>query len=162
MNVPDEVSRTGAKPMVREATTYPTVPQSIRESVQRARAKAPPPPGPDPVPIYLACVYREAMSWLEAPAMLRANIHEYYKKHFHKRVLRNYFRFLIELSADSNVSPQEISKYVAVLHYAKLSKVPPKDFEKFLKKNEGIKGCIRAAKKKDGHRKRAKNEHEAR
>jgi hypothetical protein len=152
MNVPDEVSRTGAKPMVRETTTYPAVPRSFRESVERARAKAPPPPGPDPVPIYLACVYREVMSWLEGPGMLNESIKNYYEKHFHKRIQNDPFRILIELSAGSNVSPQELSKYFTVLRYAKRSKVPPKDFEKFLKKNGGIKGCIRA---KNAARKRA-------
>jgi hypothetical protein len=145
--------------MVRETTTYPAVPRSIRESVERARAKAPPPPGPDPVLAYLACVYREAMSWYEGPGMLRVNIHKYYDKHFHKRIPRNPFRILIELSAGSTVSPQEKSKYLAVLRYAKLRKVPPEDFETFLEENGGIKGTIEASKlvtkKRTARRKRA-------
>jgi hypothetical protein len=153
MNVPDEVSRTGAKPMVRETTTYPAVPQSIRESVERARAKSPPPPGPDPVPIYLACVYREVMSWHQGPPKLRDSIHKYYKKHFHKRVRKNSFRFLIELSAGAHVSPQEKSKYVTVLNYARNSEVKPLEFQKFLRKQGGDKGMYQgqecSAKKKD-------------
>jgi hypothetical protein len=132
--------------MVRKTTTYPAVPLSIRESVERAPAKAPPPPGPDPVPIYLACVYREVMSWLEGPGMLKANIKKYYEKHFHKRVQKNYFRFLIELSAGAHVSPQEISKYLTVLNYARDSEVKPTEFQKFVRKQGGIKGCIEASK----------------
>jgi hypothetical protein len=146
--------------MVRKTNTYPAVPPPIRESVERARAKAPPPPGPDPVPIYLACVYREAMPWHQGSDMLRYSIHKYYEKHFHKRVQKHFFRFLIELSAGPRVSPQEISKYLTVLRYAKLREVPPKDFESFLEENGGIKGTIKASKlvtkKRTAPRKRAK------
>jgi hypothetical protein len=35
--------------------------------------------GGDPVPIYLACVYREVMSWLEGPGMLKVSIKKYTK-----------------------------------------------------------------------------------
>jgi hypothetical protein len=135
LNVPGESPR--VRQMVQVTKTYPKAPQAFRESVERARAKAPPPPGPDPVPIYLACVYREVMSWLEGPRMLKECIKQYYDKYFHKRIPRNPFRILIELSAGSNVSPQEKSKYLAVLRYAKLRKVPPEDFETFLEENGG-------------------------
>jgi hypothetical protein len=121
------------------------VPAPFRGSVERARAKAPPPPGPDPVPIYLACVYREVMSWLEGPDMLKASIQKFYEKHFHQRVRKDYFRFLIELSAGPHVSPQEKSKYVTVLRYARDSEVQPLEFRKFLRKHGGIKGCIKAS-----------------
>ena len=119
------------------------IPASIRESVERARAKA---PRPDPVPTYLACVYREGMLWFQGPGMLRVAIQNYYKKHFHKRIPRNPFRILIELSARAHVSQQEKSKYFTVLRYAAFSKVAPKDFETFLEENEGIKGTIQASK----------------
>src|SRR5208282_4325197 len=99
----------------------PALPESIRESVERAREKAPPPPRPDPVPAYLGCVYREVMSWLEPDtwSRLHRDIKTFSDKHFHGRILQNYCRILIELSAGPNVSPQEKSKYVAVLRYAK-------------------------------------------
>jgi hypothetical protein len=121
------------------------IPASIRESVERARAKA---PRPDPVPTYLARVYREVMSWRKSDEWdsLKVDIHNYYKKHFHKRVRKDYFRFLIELSAGAYVSPQEKSKYVTVLGYARDSEVKPPEFHKFLRKQGGIKGCIKASK----------------
>jgi hypothetical protein len=135
------------------------IPASIRESVERARAKAPPPPGPDPVTTYLACVYREVMSWLEGPGMLKVSIKKYYENTFHQRMKQNYFRILIELSARPHVSAQEKSKYVTVLRHAWNSEVPPDDFEKFLEENGGIKGTIEASKlvtkKRTAPRKRA-------
>lgn len=126
--------------------TYPAVPSAISESVERARAKAPPPPGPDPVPTYLSCVYREVMSWSQEPDRLRSRVKKYYERHFHKRVRKGLFRFLIELSAGSHVTPQEKSKYLAVLNYARASEVKPQEFKKFLKSHGGIKGCIKASK----------------
>jgi hypothetical protein len=147
--------------MVRATKESAELPPSIRESVERARAKAPPPPGPDPVPAYLACVYREVTLWLQSSDMLRAGIRFYYEKHFHKKILKNYFRFLIELSAGPHVSPQEKSKYVAVLRYAQACNVPPKKFINFLREQGGIKGTIGASKtaksKKTPPRKRVSN-----
>jgi hypothetical protein len=72
------------------------IPASIRESVERAREKAPPPPEPDPVPTYLACVYREVMSWRESDewASLKVDLENYHKKNFHKRASKGAFRLL--------------------------------------------------------------------
>jgi hypothetical protein len=122
------------------------IPASIRESVERARAKAPPPPGPDPVPIYLACVYREVMIWVDNSDQWHAGIKKFYKKHFHQRMKQRYFRILVELSAGAHVSPQEKSKYVTVLEHARDSKVKPREFQEFLEENGGIKGTIKASK----------------
>jgi hypothetical protein len=128
------------------------LPDSIRESVERAREKAPPPPRPDPVPVYLGCVYRQVMLWRQSDQWkeIKKDVKSYYKKYFHKTIRKDYFRFLIALSSSSHVSPQEISKYVDVLNYARLCKIPPNDFRKFLKKNGGIKGCIKAKNKATG------------
>lgn len=131
--------------MVGATKTYPDVQPAISESLERVRAKAPPPPGPDPVPNYLSCVYREAMSWLSGSTMLQACAQNYYEKHFHQRVQKNYFRFLIELSAGSHVSLQEKSKYVKVLKFARASGIKPQEFKKFLRKHGGIKACIKAS-----------------
>lgn len=129
-------------------TKKAALPELVAKSIERARAKAPPPPGPDPVPTYLASVYREVASWRESENWIdiQKDIKTYYKKTFHQRVQKNFFRFVIELSAGAHVSPQEKSKYVAVLNHAKNSNVLPKDFERFLRKHGGIKGTIRLAK----------------
>jgi hypothetical protein len=72
------------------------IPASIRESVERAREKASPPPEPDPVPTYLACVYREVMSWRESDEWdsLKVDLENYHKKNFHKRASKGAFRLL--------------------------------------------------------------------
>jgi hypothetical protein len=125
----------------------PVLPQSIREGVERARAKAPP-PGPDPVPRYLACVYREVSAWRESNewASVQTEIQNYYIENFHPKIVKDYFRFIIELTAGKHVSPQEKSKYVEVLNYAQRLAVPRNKFIKFLKDNGGIKGCIKDSK----------------
>jgi hypothetical protein len=99
------------------------------------------------------------MSWRESAQWkcIQADVENYYAKHFHRRILTNYFRFAIELSAGAHVTPQEKSKYVAVLNNASASKVPPKEFQKFVRQNGGIKGCVKASKaaksKQTGRRK---------
>jgi hypothetical protein len=129
------------------AKKKPALPESIRDSVERARAKAPPPPAADPVWTYLACVYRQVALWKKSAQWndIQEDIHDYYRKHFHKKIKTRFFRFLIELSAGPHVSLQEKSKYVKVLHFALSRKVAPKHFETFLKDNGGIKGCIKAS-----------------
>jgi hypothetical protein len=61
-------------------------------------------------------------------------------------LVRALFASFIKLSARAHVSPQEKSKYVTVLSYARASKVKPTEFQKFLRKQGEIKGCIRASK----------------
>jgi hypothetical protein len=141
MKFPTEASQDGTKQMVK--IDDDDIPAPIRESIERAQAKAPPPPG-SAVPNYLACVYTEATSWQHS-AKHKASIQKLYENHFHQRVQKSYFRFLIELSSGRHVSPQEKSKYVSVLKYAQASKVPPEHFVKFLKKHNGIKGCMKAS-----------------
>jgi hypothetical protein len=123
------------------------IPESIRGSVKRARAKAPPPPGRDPVIVYLKATYREISKWFEGDDNVHDEIVSFYQKTLHGRTNRSYARVLIELSAPPHVSPQEKSKYVNVLRYAYRRKVRPDNFEEFVAKNGGIKGCIRQAEK---------------